>query len=81
MRASTNAPTKRDLILRVLLDYREHSGTEFLRGTHGFYVASYSQRIGDLVKAGYVIRRVRCGRDGLGVYRLIATPHERAARR
>lgn len=64
-------PTKADRILAVLADGRPHSGAEFLSGAHGFRCSSYSQRIGQLVRAGHRIERTRCGDDGLGVYRLV----------
>lgn len=70
----TEAPsldTKRDLILAVLRDGRWHGGGEFMDARHGFRCSSYSQRIGQLARAGHRIERDRRGDDGLGRYRLI----------
>jgi len=61
-------PTKRDLILAVLRDGRFHGGEEFMDGRHGFRCSSYSQRIGQLIRAGHIIERESHG--GLARYRL-----------
>jgi len=48
-------------ILEVLKDGKIHSGLEFVNGTHGFTVLAYSQRCGDLRKAGHHIVSFRHG--------------------
>jgi len=62
--------TVRDRILAVLQDGRWHSGLEFVNGDHSFFCLSYSQRVGQLIRAGHHIERDR-NHGGVGRYRYL----------
>jgi hypothetical protein len=68
------AQSKRDLILATLTARAGQwvGGSEFMDGRHGYRVSSYSQRIGQLIRAGHEIERDCHGDNGLGRYRLVA---------
>lgn len=70
MQLELDLGTKRDLILAVLSDGRWHGGEEFMDGRHGFRCSSYSQRIGQLVRAGHRIERDR-NHGGIARYRMV----------
>ncbi len=80
---TTTCSRKAEQILHVLTAARGRwvSGSDFLSGRHTvpdgdggwkrLRCSSYSQRCGDLIRAGHRIERDRRGDDGLGRYRLV----------